>query len=101
LDKYGYGLHHYGISIDPADYETRLKACYNDGFKDVFTDRLPTGARIHYIEPGTAAAAELMRQTTGVCYLECVEIVEGERVFFSNVVAAARNWNGEDIIFNE
>lgn len=82
IEKHGYGLHHFGLSIAPEDYDAVINGYYLDGFEDVFSDNLPSGARIRYIAPIDAAAREKMRNSIGVSYLECVEIVSGEEDFF-------------------
>ena len=97
IDKYGYGLHHYGLAIDPEDYDETLERYYSLGFENIFTDTLPGGVRIRYIGPKGEAALEKMRNEAGVCYLECVEVMETEEVFFADMIKAAENWDGKTI----
>jgi len=94
IDQFGYGLHHYGIAIAPDDYDKTLNHFYGMGFENVFTDRLPSGARIRYIGPKGEGAIEKLRKETGVGYLECVEVVEGEDEFFKGMYEASLKRSG-------
>ena len=98
MDKYGFGVHHFGLAIAPEDYDRVVGAYYAKGFEDVFTDRLPSGARIRYIAPGEPSAMEAMRASTGVAYLECVEVTPGEEQFFAGMRDKALQWNGKTIM---
>ena len=93
-DKYGFGLHHYGIAVAPEDYDETLERYYSLGFEDIFTDRLPGDVRIRYIGPKGEKELDEMKKAAGVCYLECVEVKPGEESFFSGMVEAAMNWDG-------
>jgi len=96
-DKYGYGLHHYGLAIAPEDYDATLERYYDLGFEDVFTDTLPGNVRIRYIGPKGEAALDKLRRETGVCYLECVEVQDREESFFKGMVDAAAGWDGKTL----
>lgn len=98
VQKYGYGLHHFAISIAPEDYDIILKEYYQKGYEDVFTDQLPSGARIRYIAPKDEASRAEMVSSTGVGYFECVEVVPGEEEFFTRMRQVAENWDGKTII---
>jgi hypothetical protein len=100
VGKYGYGLHHYGIAIAPEDYDRVINGYYTQDFENVFTDNLPSGARIRYIAPKDPAAAVNMVHETGVGYFECVEMVEEEEGFFGGICEAAANWDGKTISIN-
>ena len=97
MDKYGYGMHHYGIAIAPEDYDRFVGDFYAKGFEDVFTDQLPSGARIRYIAPKGAPAMENLKVTTGASYLECVEVVPDEEAFFTGMRDTALNWDGKTV----
>lgn len=88
-DVYGYGLHHLGIAVAPSDYDEIMAYFYANGFEDVFTDELPTGARIRYIAPKGEDARKSLREKAGVCYFEFVEAVPGEEEFFLGLREAA------------
>ena len=96
-DRYGFGLHHLGIAIDPEDYDSVMDGYYAKGFEDVFIDELPTGARIRYIAPKEKSAMEAMKAASGVSYLECVDLRQGEEVSFSEMVDAAAKWDGKTV----
>ena len=96
-EKYGYGLHHYGIAVAPEDYDMTLEHYYNSGYEDVFTDTLPGNTRIRYIGPKGEDALDELRNKTGVCYLECVEVHPSEEAFFAKMYEASLNWDGKTI----
>lgn len=98
IDRYGYGLHHFGLAIAPEDYDDTLKRFYDDGFEDVFSDNLPGGVRIRYIGPKGEDGLDKLRSSTGVCYYECVELHETEEGFFGAMAEAAANWDGETLL---
>ena len=97
IDRHGYGLHHYGLAIATEDYDETLDHYYSLGFEDIFTDTLPGGVRIRYIGPKSEEGLKNLRNETGVCYYECVEIKETEENFFSGMIDAAQNWDGKTI----
>jgi len=97
-EKFGYGLHHYGIAIAPEDYDTTLGHFYSLGFENIFTDQLPSGARIRYIGPSGEGATAKLRDKIGVGFLECVEVVEGEESFFTGMYEASLNWDGKELL---
>lgn len=97
-DKYGFGLHHFGVAIAPEDYDRVTGDYYARGFEDVFIDQLPSGARIRYISPKDPAAMEAMKTESGVAYIECVEVVQGEEGFFSGMREAALTWDGKTVV---
>ena len=98
MDKYGFGLHHFGIAVAPEDYDRVIGDYYAKGFEDVFTDQLPTGVRIRYIAPKDPSAMEAMKIASGVAYLECVEVVPGEEEFFAEMCEAAAAWDGKTVV---
>lgn len=97
IDKYGFGLHHFGLAIAPEDYDRVTADYYARGFEDVFTDQLPSGARIRYMAPHEPSKMAAMKNSTGVSYLECVEVVPGEEAFFSSMRDKAIKWDGKSI----
>jgi len=97
IEKYGYGLHHYGIAAAPDAYDGILEGYFAQGFENVFTDTLPSGARIRYVAPKDPAGAEALRLETGVGYLECIEMVDGEVEFFGSISDAAAHWDGKTV----
>jgi hypothetical protein len=97
IDQYGFGVHHYGLAIAPEDYDRITGDYYTKGFENVFTDRLPSGARIRYIAPRESSMMEAMKASTGVSYLECVEVVPGEEEFFAGMRDKAIKWDGKTI----
>ncbi|MCL2126598.1 MAG: VOC family protein [Oscillospiraceae bacterium] len=98
IDRFGYGLHHYGLAIAPEDYDRTIESYYNMGFENVFTDTLPGGVRIRYIGPKTEQGIEKLRNEIGVGYLECVEVKENEEAMFSGMRDAALNWDGKTLL---
>ena len=98
FDRYGFGLHHMGIAIAPEDYDKAIERYYNLGFENIFTDTLPGGTRIRYIGPKTEAGLEKMRNESGVCYLECVEVLASEEEFFKSMYEASLNWDGKTLL---
>ena len=96
-DKHGYGLHHLGLAIAPEDYDKTLEHYYSLGFENIFTDNLPGGTRIRYIGPKSGEGLEKLRNETGVCYLECVEVLESEEAFFAGMFNASLNWDGKTL----
>jgi len=97
VDAFGYGLHHLGIAIATEDYDKTLERYYSLGFEDVFTDNLPGGVRIRYLGPAGPGGLAKLREELGVCYLECVELLESEASFFSGMIDAAMNWDGKTV----
>jgi len=97
ITKYGYGYHHYGIAVAPEEYDETLERYYSSGFEDVFTDRLPSGTRIRYLGLKGEEAMERMRNEAGVCYFECVEVLESEEKFFTSMYEASLNWDGKTL----
>ena len=97
VDKHGCGLHHYGLAIAPEDYDTTLAHYYGLGFENIFTDTLPGDVRIRYIGPKGDAALEKLKNETGICYLECVEVLPHEESFFAGMVEDSLNWDGKTI----
>ena len=97
IDRYGYGLHHLGLAIATEDYDETLEHYYSHGFENIFTDNLPGGVRIRYIGPKTEDGLEKLRNESGVCYLECVEVKESEQGFFTGMIEAAKNWDGKTL----
>ena len=98
IDKHGYGLHHYGLAIASEDYDATLEHYYSIGFENIFTDNLPGGTRIRYIGPKTEEGLEKLRNDTGVCYYECVEVLPSEEAFFKGMVDASENWDGKTLL---
>ena len=96
-EKYGFGLHHYGIAIAPEDYDRVMDEYYAKGFEDVFSDMLPSGARIRYIAPKDPSAMTAMKADSGVSYLECVDFKPEEESFFAGMREAASKWDGKTI----
>ena len=97
IDKYGYGLHHFGIAVAPEEFDATLERYYSLGFEDIFTDQLPGDVRIRYIGPKSEAALDKLRNETGACYLECVEVKAVEESFFSGMIDAAMAWDGKTL----
>jgi len=97
IDRYGYGLHHFGLSIATEEYDATLEKYYALGFENIFTDNLPGGVRIRYIGPKTAEGLEKLRNECGVCYLECVEIIDKEEAFFKSMIDKAQEWDGKTV----
>ena len=98
IDRYGYGLHHFGFAVDPEEYDKTLEHYYSLGFENVFTDNLPGGTRVRYMGPRGADALDKLRNETGVCYYECVEMFPTEEGFFTGIYDAAMNWDGKTMI---
>ena len=98
VDKYGYGLHHFGLAVAPDDYDETLEHYYSQGFENIFTDQLPGDVRIRYIGPKSDDALEKLRNEAGACYLECVEVKPGEATFFTAMIEAANNWDGKTLL---
>ena len=98
VEKYGYGLHHYGIAVAPEDYDKTLEHYYSLGFENIFTDTLPGNVRIRYIGPKTEAGLDKLRNETGVGYLECVEVKENEEAMFTGMRKAALEWDGTTLL---
>ena len=98
IDKFGYGLHHYGIAVAPEDYDETLERFYSLGFENIFTDTLPGNVRIRYIGPKTDAGLEKLRSEAGVGYLECVEVKENQEAMFAGMRDAALNWDGKTLL---
>ena len=98
IEKYGYGLHHYGIAVAPEDYDKTLEHYYSLGFVNIFTDTLPGNTRIRYIGPKTEAGLEKLRNETGVCYFECVEVMPNQEEFFTAMYEASLNWDGKTLL---
>ena len=97
IDKYGYGFHHYAIAIAPEEFDKTLNHYYDLGLEDIYTTKIYTGAQIKYIGPKTDTAFEKMRNEIGVGYLECVEVIDAEDVFFKSMYDAAQNWDGKTL----
>jgi hypothetical protein len=97
IDRFGYGLHHFGLAIASEDYDAALAKYYEQGFEDVFTDNLPGGVRIRYLGLKDPEAMKKMVQETGVGYFECVEMKKSEESFFGSMIEAAENWDGKTI----
>lgn len=95
IDKHGYGLHHYGIALALDDFDKTLEHYYNLGFENIFTDQLPGGVRIRYVGPKSEEEMEKLRNETGVCYYECVEILDAEEAFFTGMYEAFLNRDGK------
>jgi len=98
IDKHGYGLHHFGVAVAGEEYDKTLKEYHDIGFEDVFTDTLPSGARIYYISPKADAARTAFRNESGVGYLELVEIIDSEQSFLKSVYDSAANWDGKTVV---
>ena len=98
VEKYGYGLHHYGIAVAPEDYDKTLEHYYSLGFENIFTDTLPGNVRIRYIGPKTKEGLDKLRNETGVGYLECVEVKENEEAMFTGMHDAALKWDGTTLL---
>ena len=96
IEKYGYGLHHLGIALAPEDYDSTLERFYAMGFENIFTDVLPGDVRIRYIGPKIGEALDKLRNETGVCYLEFIELKPAEETFFSEIMDAAMSRDGND-----
>lgn len=98
IDKFGYGLHHYGLAIAPEDYDAALQKFYDIGFENVFTDNLPGGVRIRYLGPKGEGGLEELKRKSGVCYYECVEFHDGEQTMFKSMAEAYGNWDGKTLL---
>jgi len=98
IEKHGFGIHHYGIAIATEEYDKARERYFSLGFEDVFTDNLPGGTRIRYMGPKGEDALEKLRNETGVCYYECVEVLENQVSMFSRLAEAYRQWDGKEII---
>ncbi|MCL1805829.1 MAG: VOC family protein [Clostridiales bacterium] len=98
IDRCGYGLHHYGITVATEDYDRTLEFYYSRGFVDVFTDNLPGGTRIRYIGPKSVGDIEKTRAEAGAGYFECVEVLENQEKMFSRLCEAHRLWDGKTVI---
>lgn len=97
-DKHGYGLHHLGIAVAPEDYDETLARYYAQGFENIFTDQLPSGARVKYTGPKSEEGIEKLRNECGVRYIEFVEFVDVEERFFTGVYKEYLDWNGEEVL---
>ena len=97
IDRHGYGLHHFGFAVDPAEFDKTQAHYYSLGFEDIFTDNLPGGTRVRYMGPKGEAALDKLRNETGVSYYECVEMFPAEESFFTDIYNAAMNWDGKTL----
>jgi len=85
VEKYGYGLHHFGLAVDPEKYDTVLQSFLDRGYEVVFRDQLPTGARIRYVTPKYPKLKDSMVRSSGAGFLECVEMIPAEEDFFNEM----------------
>ena len=97
MNKYGYGLHHYGLAVAHEDYDATLEHYFNIGYEVVFSDTLPGDVRIRYLGPKDEAELEKLRNKTGVSYIECIEMTEDNEAFFAGMVELSLNWDGKTV----
>jgi hypothetical protein len=79
-----YGFHHWAVFA--ADFDAALEGHLARGFTEAFSDRLPSGARITYVD----AAPELPGM------IELVERTDAQVAVYTAIWEASLGWDGGD-----
>ena len=84
IDAAGYGFHHWGIAV--TDIDAAVADYTAQGFDVAFSDRIPSGARIVYVD------------TLGVLpgMVELIEFTPDQHQHYTAMHAAAIGWDGTD-----
>lgn len=86
IEQRGHGFHHWAIGT--RDVEREIERFAQDGYPVVFEDRVPSGARIIYVD----ASAELPGM------IELIEMNDAQEALYEGFYRAAVDWDGEDPI---
>jgi hypothetical protein len=81
-----YGFHHWAVFCKDLDAE--LERCAAQGYEQAYSDRLPSGARIVYVD----STADLPGM------IELVEYTEAQEDVYTNIYRASIGWDGSDPI---
>lgn len=84
IEAAGYGFHHWGIAV--TDLDAAVAEYTAQGYQAAFSDRLPSGARIVYMD--TLATLPGM--------VELIEFTPDQDRHYTAMHAAAIGWDGSD-----
>jgi Glyoxalase/Bleomycin resistance protein/Dioxygenase superfamily len=84
IEAAGYGFHHWGIAV--PDIDAAVADYTGQGLEVAFSDRVPSGARIAYID--TLASLPGM--------VELIEFTPAQHRRYTAMYAAAVGWDGSD-----
>jgi hypothetical protein len=82
----GYGFHHMAIGV--RDFDAAVAAHRRAGAEVVFTDTVPTGARVAYVDTTDALPG----------MVEIVEMNEAQERAYTRIHLASLDWDGADPI---
>jgi hypothetical protein len=82
IDAVGYGFHHYGVGVD--DFETSVATNVAAGYDVAFSDTVPNGARIAYLDTTSALPG----------MLEIIEMTPGQHALYTAIYRACLDWDG-------
>jgi hypothetical protein len=86
IERRGHGFHHWALAT--RDLEGTLARYREQGYAVAFTDELPTGASIRYVD----TSADLPGM------IEVVGLTDAQEASFARMRAAAAGWDGRDPI---
>lgn len=82
IDKRGHGFHHWGVAC--KDFEREVETHRARGYQIAFSDRLPDGTRIAYMD----ATAHLPGM------VELIEMTKGTEAMFTRMYQISSEWDG-------
>lgn len=86
IEATGYGFHHWGVAS--ADLDADVREYVRQGYPVAFSDRLPSGARVVYVD--TLSALPGM--------VELIEFTADQERHYTAMYTAAVGWDGSDPI---
>jgi hypothetical protein len=84
-----YGFHHWATF--PDDFDATLSAQLARGYEEAFSDRLPSGSRVVYVDT--------KEDLPGM--IELVEHTEAQEAVYTNIWRASLGWDGSDPLRQE
>jgi hypothetical protein len=84
IEKHGYGFHHWGIAT--KDFDRSVREYEASGYEMAFLARLPTGARVGYMDR--------TRDLPGM--VELIELGESFDPVFSRFYRETIRWDGDE-----
>jgi hypothetical protein len=84
VDRRGYGFHHWAVGVQ--DLDAAVEHYRHDGHDVAFTDTLPTGARISYVDTSDVLPG----------MVELVEMTPAQEEIYTRIHLASIGWDGTD-----
>jgi len=87
VDRYGFGIHHYGFGVD--DVDAAVSAAEAASLEILFRSTTPRGTRVAMVDGGPELRA----------LKEFIELTPKTRKVYEFMQTQARGWDGRELIF--